>query len=507
MTGSGPRTEPESRSADADEQRRRSQVALRRGELTMEQLWLRYFELGGVAALLEIDAYLSDVMPLPALQRDLLAHTLNERLRELPTEHRVPYSRDLLGGRPPHQPLAALVELLHDSHLAPPDRLAEMAATAGRTLGVTIEMYLIDHDQRRLVPAPGPEAAGRSPLAVDGTLAGQAFQQAATLSSSAAQPRLWVPLLDGVDRLGVLDVVVADATELADPALRDQCEALATALAHLVITTGKHGDGLDAVRRWRPRSPAAELVWQLLPAPTGGTEAFTVSGWLMPTDTVGGDSFDYALSETVVHLAIFDAMGHGLRAGLIAAAAVSAYRSARRNGDTLADRVRAIDSAVEEQFGSGTYATGVVAELDLRTGRLSYLSAGHPYPLVLRSGKIVKHLTGGRRVPFGLRSPDRPEESPAEERLQPGDWLVLHTDGITEARDAGGAFFGQARLIDLLERASASGRPPAETVRRVTAAVLTHQNSTLHDDATIVLAAWTASPTPTPSGAPDGRRR
>ncbi len=82
----------------------------------------------------------------------------------------------------------------------------------------------------------------------------------------------------------------------------------------------------------------------------------------------------------------------------------------------------------------------------------------------------------------------------AEEFLEPGDWLVLHTDGITEARDAAGRFFGSARLVELLEREVTSAHPPPETVRRVTRAVLDHQRGVLQDDATILLARWDGSP-------------
>ena len=75
--------------------------------------------------------------------------------------------------------------------------------------------------------------------------------------------------------------------------------------------------------------------------------------------------------------------------------------------------------------------------------------------------------------------------------LQPDDWLVMYTDGITEARDETGEFFGDARLVDFLRREAAAGHPPPETARRLVHAVLTHQNGNLQDDATILLARWT----------------
>ena len=86
----------------------------------------------------------------------------------------------------------------------------------------------------------------------------------------------------------------------------------------------------------------------------------------------------------------------------------------------------------------------------------------------------VKTLTGGCRSPFGVASP---ELTIAEEILQPGDWLVFYTDGITEARNHDGERFGHTRLVDFPEREAAAAHPPPETVRRLTHAVMTHQRA------------------------------
>jgi serine phosphatase RsbU (regulator of sigma subunit) len=171
----------------------------------------------------------------------------------------------------------------------------------------------------------------------------------------------------------------------------------------------------------------------------------------------------------------------------MAAAALAGYRGARRDGRELHDQARTIDEVVADNFRGSAFVTGVLAQLDVPSGRLRYVSAGHPAPLLLRAGKVVKELSGGRRIPFGLGTA---ESSVAEEVLQPGDWLVLYTDGVTEARDASGTFFGERRLADLLTREAAAGQPPPETVRRLTHAVLDHQGGLLQDDASILLACW-----------------
>ena len=470
------------------------QRAYTRAGLTLEQLWIRYFAVGGAAGLVELEAYLHGLMPLPPLQRDILAQAANEALDEIATL-RVPYSGPLPELRLHQGPLAALVTLLDGAHLAPPGRLPALAALAGQALGVgEVRIYLVDYDQRQLLPVPVADAAAE-PLNVDTTLPGRAFRLVETTPSEAdGVPRLWLPLLDGVERLGVLEVTLPDPSRLHDPQLREQCRWVATLIGHLITITTHYGDALDAVRRRRPRTPAAELTWRLLPPLTAGTDAFVLAGLIEPSYNAGGDSFDYSLSDTTAYLAIFDAMGHSLGAGLISAAALAAYRSARHNGHLLPGQAQAIDQAVAAQFHD-VFLTGVLAELDLATGRLRYIIAGHPPPLLLRDGKVVKTLLGGNRTPLGV---DTDELSIGEETLQPGDWLVLYTDGITEARDSTGDFFGETRLVDFLRREAAAGHPPPETVRRLIRAVLDHQIGVLQDDATILLAQWDHQHTLTP---------
>ncbi len=478
---------------DRAPQDRQQRLALRsafeHAELTLEQLWLRYFALGGDADLMDVDAHLAGLVPLSRVQADMLAHAVNERLDELISLHRVPYSRPIRQERPTSGPLAALVSLLTDASPAPPERLPSLAAAAARSLGVEIALYVVDQEQRRLVRLPAEGTAGGARLNVDGTLGGRAFRSVRILSSNRGdRPRLWVPVLDGADRLGVLEVTLLSARELYDPALREQCRWLAALLGHLMASKEPYGDDLKRSRLSRPRSASAELLWQQLPPLTAATDTFVVAGMLEPGYDVGGDAFDYALSEHTVSVAIFDALGHGLRAGLMVSAALAGYRSARRDGRSLYDQARAIDEALAAGgFPDGAFVTGVLGELDVASGRLRYINAGHPPPLLLRDGRLVRDLTRGRRLPFGLETEGL---TVGEEILQPGDWLALYTDGVTEARNTGGELFGEKRLVELLTQAISGGHPPPETVRRLDHAVLAHRGGLLQDDASLLLASW-----------------
>jgi serine phosphatase RsbU (regulator of sigma subunit) len=198
--------------------------------------------------------------------------------------------------------------------------------------------------------------------------------------------------------------------------------------------------------------------------------------------------FDYAIATDHVQFAIADATGHDLRAGLTAAAAMTAYRHARRSGRGLLQQAGAIHDVIAEQFGGGMFVTGILGRLDLGTGHLRYVNAGHPAPLVMRHGRVVKELQRGRRPLFGLEAR---VSAVAEEHLEPGDAVVLFTDGIVEARDAEGAPFGLERFVEVLERSASEDIALPEMLRRVRRRILEHQDGVLQDDATVLVVHWT----------------
>ena len=119
-----------------------------------------------------------------------------------------------------------------------------------------------------------------------------------------------------------------------------------------------------------------------------------------------------------------------------------------------------------------------------------WVNAGHPAALIVRGGRVVKALDRQINPPLGLQ-PDAPEVG--EERLERGDRLVLYTDGVIEARAADGEFFGIDRLVDLISREAAAGRPAAETMRRLNLAILAHQEGVLQDDATTLMVEWSSA--------------
>jgi len=196
-------------------------------------------------------------------------------------------------------------------------------------------------------------------------------------------------------------------------------------------------------------------------------------------------------SGDTLHLAVFDGMGHGLQATLLASVALAAYRNARRSGQPLLETAAVVDHVLGEHFGDDSFVTGVLARLDLATGTLTLLSAAHPAPLLVRNGRPVGEVDVEPGLPLGFGS--RADQVVAAS-LEPGDCLLLFSDGVVEARSTDGEFFGLDRLLDLVTRQESARQPAPETLRRLINAVLEHQQNMLQDDATVLLLEWAGDP-------------
>ena len=316
---------------------------------------------------------------------------------------------------------------------------------------------------------------------MEGTMAGRAFSAGEVVVGEATW---WVPLVDGAERLGVLEVEFATAACEPPPLLAD----LSSVLVLLLISVRRYTDVWSRSRRSLAMSPAAEAQWDLLPPLAATSKGVAVSGILQPAYEIGGDSFDYAINPGRVDLAIVDAVGHGMAAVLMSITVINTVRNIRRERGSLVDAYHRADQIIEQQFGNSNYVTGQLASLDLETGMLTWINAGHLLPLLVRNGAYAGQLQCVPSMPIGLGGP---VVEVAQVALQRGDRVLFHTDGISESISPTGGRFGLDRLIDYLVRATLDGVPGAETVRRLSAAVGAHVEQHLNDDATMVLVEYT----------------
>jgi len=395
-----------------------------------------------------------------------------------------------------------LTGLLAASHLMPLESLPANTAEHARAAGFSqVLIYLGDLQRRvlRLLTGKGLDAGQETggedaELRMEGTLAGRAYQLGHIVPGDPARPgpgrgrtvagQWWVPLLNGAERLGVLRVTA----EMDDERAREDMSRLASLVA--LIVHSKHGssDSFARLTRSGPMNIAAEMQWHLMQPHSYADGRVVISASMEPAYQTSGDAFDYSTAGDVVHLAIFDAMGHDTAAGLSANLAMATCRNSRRHGAGLVEITERIEEALIEQYGQQRYVTGIQADLDTSTGVLSWVNRGHHPPILIRGNRGHTVLSSRPAHPMGTGLGLK--ATVCRERLEPGDRIVLYTDGITEARTAGGAEFGLERFTDFILRHQADGLPVPETLRRLTRAVLRHHDGRLRDDATILLCEW-----------------
>jgi hypothetical protein len=372
----------------------------------------------------------------------------------------------------------AIGRILDESHLVHPGQLADLAAAAGRDLGLRdLRIYLAEYSQRFLNPQP---ANGEPPLEIDVTVAGRAFVTGEVIDTGHGGDRqVWVPMIDGADRVGVMTFLTAEVTD----ELRRDAWRLASLLAPLIIVKSQYTDEYRHTARRQPMSVASEMHWRTLPPLTFTTRDVAIAAIAEPAYDLGGDVFDYALTGDIAHLVVADAAGHGLAALAPAAAAIGSIRHSRRHDLLLADTYRTANEVVAERFERRTFVTACLAQLDVTSGRLTWINAGHPQPLLVRQGKVVAQLDCRPSPPLGV---GRHVVEQAEMTLQAWDRVVLFTDGVTEGRRPEREPFGHERLAEAINRESLAEHGPAETVRRLARDILNHHAHGLNDDFTIL---------------------
>ena len=200
---------------------------------------------------------------------------------------------------------------------------------------------------------------------------------------------------------------------------------------------------------------------------------------------IGGDFYDvFQTADSRWALVLGDVSGKGTDAAVLTGLARHTVRAAAIGASGPVEVLSALNHAVLAPEYGERFVTLAYAQMVIADGRADLVvsSAGHPNPLVVRTDGRVEALTEVGGILGLFEDVDIAQEQVS---LEAGDLLVLYTDGVLEARDRNGEFYGESRLMDLL--ASAPARPPDEVAERIENAVMAFQDDTPRDDIAILV--------------------
>lgn len=211
---------------------------------------------------------------------------------------------------------------------------------------------------------------------------------------------------------------------------------------------------------------ARRIQQELFPKDDPQVPGYTIAGWNCCADETGGDCYDFMpLEDGRLAIVLADATGHGIGAALVIAQCRSLLRallSVSRDVHTAAHEVNAL---LCDDIPEGRFVTAFVGVLDPKHHRVEYVAAGQGPLLLFRGADVTQRAAGA--LPFAI---DRDLAGVREEfTFEPGDRLVLLTDGFYEAANAAGEQFGETRVRQLVQ--GCTERTPAELITALAAAV------------------------------------
>ena len=231
---------------------------------------------------------------------------------------------------------------------------------------------------------------------------------------------------------------------------------------------------------------ARDTQMRLVPSEPLRFGSWEVTGRVTPARQVGGDSFDYfVIGDQRLGFAIGDVSGKGMPAALLMMTAQSYLRVYCNSDRPLPEKLRQLNQAVVRSAQPGKFITLFYAELDPADGLLRYVNAGHNYPLLRRAdGSLEPLIEGGLMLGFG----EDIEFVQGETSMEPGDALLLYSDGVSEAMDLRNQEYGEERLQEAWQRYGTL--PPAPFIAKLMAEVETFRaGAPQSDDITLVVLA------------------
>lgn len=262
-------------------------------------------------------------------------------------------------------------------------------------------------------------------------------------------------------------------------------QTLAAQIASAVTRVRAHEKEVARQRTEQELEFASKVQAGFLPAASPEVAGWQFAAALQSAKETSGDFFDFVeLPDNRLGLVIADVADKGVGAALVMALCRTLIRTyARAYPDAPARVLHEVNERMCEEARTDVFVTALYGVLDLCTGRFVYANAGHLPPMHIHNDEVASREPGS--IPLGL-FPDLPAVS-EEIMLQPDDMLVLYTDGVPDAQNSAGAFFGDANFRLTLQKNA--GQPVREMRSHIIDAVQSHRaGANLFDDMTLLLA-------------------
>ncbi len=376
-------------------------------------------------------------------------------------------------------PLALEVTRVLDE--VPPHLVADqLVAEARRAAGVPVALYVGDIDGSHLLRLSGSE---EFPEALDAppALGQEIVPEGLPEFQQALEARLPGCVFEALWLRGRVTALLLCVGKPVTP-LGDIAKQGAAALE----LANDYTDLIEAARRRKPITPAAEVQQHLFPPRIARIAGAQLAGVLLPSYEVGGDWFDFVENRDGAWLAIADASGTGPTAAGLGAAALGALRAARRSGNDLVPALKSMDETVR-RLGNDDFRVPVwLGRWRAATAELTWVSCGHPWAYLVDAQGELNELQARTYPPLGARNPTRSFRV-SQRQLAPRERVILVTDGIVERRVEAGGTFGVDGIRAALSRAETATAPM--TAMAIQQAVTDSWRDPLQDDGTIVVMA------------------
>lgn len=266
----------------------------------------------------------------------------------------------------------------------------------------------------------------------------------------ATRSEMVAPIISNDEVIGVFDLESDQFNAYSEDDL-EVLMMLASQVAIIIEKVMLHEQLVEKKRLEGQLEVARQVQLELLPAKDPELTGYDISAYNFPTEEVSGDYYDWVrIYDDQIGIVIADVSGKGVPAAILMAFLRASLRAATHIGYATHISMAKVNFLLWESIESNQFVTAFYGILDAQKGTLAYSNAGHNPPLLLDAAGNAKFIEKGEQ-PLGMFRETRYHEYYLE--FEPGDVLVLYTDGATEASSPSGEEFGRERLAEAVKKA------------------------------------------------------